>query len=205
MKKSHLVLVALAVILPCVCGGCDGSPFDRLDQAEHEANILRTREKLSQIHTQLFTYEISNGRLPSRGGPDFLLSVLKSEDGEKKGHMEKTKDSCMVFFDAFTGNLPGRNLENVTAEGIDFTGRNQEDRAYLVRRITERNASEKIIAAQKLGPDGAAPCDGEGICVLFLDGRTKFIPASEFKNSEVVIGPESSIEALHGLVPFERN
>ena len=96
----------------------------------------------------------------------------------------------------------------MTAEGIDFTGPRFEgvvpgtrSRFYRPQML---NLNKYALVAQKLGPDGAAPCDGYGICILTAGGRTEFIPKSAFKDGKVVIGPKSPLKVLQNLTPAQR-
>lgn len=67
-----------------------------------------------------------------------------------------------------------------------------------------RHAGQRAFVAQKLGPDGAAPCDGYGIWILTAGGRTEFIPKSRFEDGKVIIGPESPLKVLQSLTPAQR-
>ena len=158
--------------------------------------IRETRGRLGDLYRLLMIYDINKKRWPRKSGGEFLLALLEV------GILERNEKSCLVFFDAFSGRTPAADLSNVTTAGIDFTG-------PLVsggRRYSPamRNANQMAIAAQKTGPDGAAPCDGHGICVLYASGRVEFIPTKAFKGGKVVLGRKSPLKRLRTLVPAER-
>jgi len=155
-----------------------------------------TRDRLGVLFKLLIIYDASKKRWPRKSGGEFLLALRRD------GIVEEDEASCMVFFDGSSGRTPAADLSNVTAAGIDFTG-------PLVsggRRYSPamRNADKMAIAAQKTGPDGAAPCDGHGICVLYASGLVEFIPTKAFKGGKVVLGRKSPLKRLRSLVPAER-
>ncbi|MEE2711403.1 MAG: peptidylprolyl isomerase [Planctomycetota bacterium] len=155
-----------------------------------------TRDRLASIFDLLMVYYTDHKKWPRVPGANFPLATLTS------GILDKDVKSCEIFFDGFSGRKPAADLANVTAAGIDFTGPTFEGGRFYTPSM--RKANKHVIVAQKLGPEGAAPCGGYGICILTARGGTEFIPTSAFKDGKVVLGPKSSLEMLQHLVPAQR-
>ncbi|MAG32933.1 MAG: hypothetical protein CL908_18810 [Deltaproteobacteria bacterium] len=155
-----------------------------------QKQITNAKARLAALYKMLIIYHTDHKRWPKERGPEFLLAVWKAKI------LDHTEKDASLFFCPSTGNVPGEDLANVTAEGIDWAG--PIGRARL--SPATRNANEIVIAAHKVrGGDAKAPLGGRGICVLTAAGSVDFIPASAFKNGKIVIGPRSSIKKLRRL------
>jgi prepilin-type N-terminal cleavage/methylation domain-containing protein len=165
-----------------------------------QADITADKGKLQAIYKQLLIYQTNHKAMSPRSGPAFVLSIWDS------GLMDKTQKDAEIFFAATTGNEPYPDLGNVSPEGIDWTGPDQEG-ARQRMKTQNRNANNKVIVCNKVpavqtdADLDEMPYAAKGICYLLLGGNVDFMDSSSWPDGYPVIGPESALEMFEKMVP----
>lgn len=189
------LLVVISIILLLATLG-----VTKFIAAQRDAELVTSKDRLSQIYTHLTRYETAKRRLPRESGSEFVMAVWGGR------FVSKSVNNADIFFDASLAAPPLSDEtleEDVTAETIHWAGRNQEDKAYRVPKLTVKNASKTIIVCNKPLVDGQLPHQGNVLAVLYASGHVGEIEAETFGFEEgepLLIGPESPVEALQGLM-----
>ena len=189
------LLVVISIILLLATFG-----LSKLLSAQRDAELATSKDRLGQIYLQLQRHENAKRKLPSESGSEFVLAIWGGR------FLEKSANNAQIFFDASMAmpELTDDNLdEEVTPEYIHWAGRNQADRAYRFARLTGKNASKTVLVCNKPLVGGELPHQGNLLCVLYASGHVGEIDAAEFEVEEgepLLIGPESPVEALQGLI-----
>lgn len=189
------LLVVISIILLLATLG-----VSKFLAAQRDAQLVTSKDRLSQIYAHMQRYENAKRRLPTESGSEFVLAIWGGR------FVEKSVNNAEIFFDASLAAPPlsDDTLEDdVTPETIHWAGRNQADKAYKIGKLTVRNASKKIIVCNKPLVDGELPHQGNVLAVLYASGHVGEIEAADFEVEEgepLLIGPESPVEALQGLI-----
>ncbi|MEZ6194373.1 MAG: type II secretion system protein [Planctomycetota bacterium] len=169
--------------------------------ARDEAYVEIAQKRLSEIYSHLLAYERRKERLPEESGPAFLLAVWGGSG------IEKAATNASIWFCPSLGaeEVSDDTIdEDITPETIHWAGRNQDDKKYKIRRTNAKNSGKTVIASNKPLVDNQMPHAGKFLAVLYLNGATKGLERADWgddwgEEEPLIIGPESPIEALHGL------
>jgi len=169
-----------------------------------EADKTACAAQLQKFHGFLQIYQSRHGSMPRASGPEFVMAIWHSEI------VDHDVPSAKVFFSPGTGNRPDEDLENVTADGIDYTGPDQENRRTRIR-TQMRNANSYAIMCNRIPAVIETDADlsdlphaGKGVNVLFAGGHVQWFDTKEdFHEEYPIIGPDSPIDKLKNLVPDE--
>lgn len=189
------LLVVISIILLLATFG-----VTKFLAAQRDAELVASKDRLGQIYTHLQRYETRKRRLPTESGSEFVLAIWGGRG------VEKSVNNAEIFFDASLAAPPLSEEtldEDVTPETIHWAGRNQEDRAYRIGKLTVKGASKKIIVCNKPIVNGELPHQGNVLAVLYASGHVGEIEAADFEVEDgepLLIGPESPVEALQGLI-----
>jgi prepilin-type N-terminal cleavage/methylation domain-containing protein len=168
-----------------------------IPEALRSADRTACQAHLKAIYNNLTVYQSKYKKFPSASGPAFVLAVWD------EGIVDHNAKSAERFFCPSMEGEPASDLSNVTPEGIDYTGPNQEDRRKPIR-MQEKHADAKVIICDRvpvvqsqMDLDGM-PHEGEGLVVLYLGGTTGFIDKNEFPGGIVTLGEDSTYEVTLG-------
>jgi prepilin-type N-terminal cleavage/methylation domain-containing protein len=167
-----------------------------------EAYLGVAEQRLKEIHFHLAAYERRKGKLPAESGPEFLLAVWGGSG------VEKSANNAKLWFCPSLGDEEVTDEtvdEDITPETIHWTGRNQAEKKYKLRRSNMKGASKTIIASNKSVFANTMPHAGKFLAVLYLNGATGSFERADWGDDwgaeePLIVGPDSPIEALHGLV-----
>ena len=206
-SRSGFTLVELLVVISIILLLATFGVSKFID-SKRDAELAGSKDHLNQIYTHLLRYETKKGRLPGKrkdGGYDSGSAFVLAIWGDPV--LEKSVNNADIFFCPSLPKPPldEENLEDmITPENIHYAGRNQEEREYRVGRTTAKGSSKIIIACNKPVFDGTMPHAGRSLAVVYMNGSTKEITREDFgddwgEEEPLIIGPESPVEALHGL------
>ena len=194
------LLVVMAIIATLASLGAVAIPAQI-----RRAQRTSCQDKLKQIGTLLRGYEMDYKGLPKADGAAFVMAIWG------RGVDKNVKDA-ELFFCPSTGNRPADDLSNITPAGIDFTGPDLSN--YKARNwisMSDRNAGITGIVGNKIpSPNDGRPIDevkkdlphkGYGVCILYLNGVTDWVPSEDFPDEIPVYGPDSQSEKLRLLKP----
>ena len=189
------LLVVISIILLIATFG-----LTKFMGARRDAEMTASMERLGQIYFHLQRHENKKSRLPTKqSGSEFVLAIWGLP------FVEKSVNTSKIFFCASLGTpeITEETLdEDITPETIHWAGRNQEDRQYRFVKLSQKNASKTILICNKPMVEGVEPHQGNALAVLYANGATGEISREDFdlEDDVLMIGPESPIEALHGLI-----
>ncbi|MFT7617807.1 MAG: prepilin-type N-terminal cleavage/methylation domain-containing protein [Planctomycetota bacterium] len=197
------LLVVISIILMLATFG-----VTKFIAGKRDAQLVASRDHLNQIYFHLKRYENKKGRMPAKrkdgtidSGSAFLLSIFDDV------FLDKTANNAKIFFCPSLSQpaLSDDNLEDtVTPETIHYAGRNQEEKEFKVGRSTMKKSSSIVIACNKPYFENEMPHAGDYLAVVFLDGSSGEFSREDYgpdwsSEDPLSIGPESPVEALHGL------
>ncbi len=190
------LLVVMAIIATLAGIGAVGIPRFLRDR-----DITVAKSRLAEIHKLFLQYQNRYGSLSPASGPEFVLSVWESK------LMDWTPKDAEIFFDPSMKVTPNPDLSNVNADGISWTGPNQEGRRVRLG-IQDRDANKKVIVCNRVPAVVQTDADldlfphaNKGMVYLTLGGAVEWIDSGEFGGDYVIIGPDSPRDEFKWMVP----